>query len=251
MFEYALTSTADRTRSAWSLPIAAALHLAAGLLVVAASYVTLGVLPGPELPDEIVLLLPAPPPAGPAGPKPPRAPQVAAPARRDPQELTQPTAVPDRAPAAEPAPAPDEPVDEPTAGDFEGVPGGVEDGVSGGFGPGGPGSILGPTAGGPEASLATDEPLAIGGAVQAPVLIRRVRPDYPLTAKLARVQGRVVLRAVISDSGAIEDVTVAEGNPLLVPAASEAVAAWRYRPATLGGRPVRVWILVTVHFTLE
>ncbi len=206
-------------------------------------------LPGPELPDGIVLFLPAPPPAGPAGPKPPRAPQVAAPAPRDPQELIQPTAVPDRPP--EPMPAPDASVEEPPAGDSEGVPGGVEDGLAGGSGPGGPGSILGPTGGGSGSADATDEPLAIGGAVQAPVLIRRVSPDYPLTAKLARVQGPVVLRAVIDESGAIEDVTVLEGHPLLVPAASEAVAAWRYRPATLDGRPVRVWLLVTVRFTLE
>ena len=251
MFEYALTSTAGRTRSVWSLPFAAALHLAAGLLLIAASYLTLEVLPGPEMPDGITLYLPGAPPAPPPGPPAPRAPQAAPQAPRDRQELTQPTVVPERVPAADPAAAPDEPAAGEGAGDFEGVPGGVPDGVGGGRGSGGPGSILGPDGGGGGAAPGSDDPLAITGAVRAPTLIRSVAPDYPHVARLARVQGRVVLRAVIDELGAIENVTVVEGNPLLVPAASEAVSRWRYRPATLDGRPVRVWVLVTVHFTLE
>jgi protein TonB len=251
MFEYALTSTTGQTRRIWSLPFAAALHLAVGMLLVAASYLTLEVLPGPELPEGITLYLPAAPPAPPPGPPAPRAPQVAPQAPRDPQELLQPTAVPEHVPVADPAPAPDEPAAGEGLGDFEGVPGGVPDGVWGGVGGGVPGSILGPPGGGGGTAPAPNEPLAIGGAVQAPVLIRSITPDYPYAARLARVQGRVVLRAVIDESGAIENVTVIEGNPLLVPAASDAVARWRYRPATLDGRPVRVWVLITVHFTLE
>jgi len=250
MFEYALTSTAGRTRRTWSLPFAAALHLAAGLLLVGASYLTLEVLPGPELPEGIVLYLPAAPPAPPPGPPAPRAPQVAPQAPRDPQELTQPVDVPEHVPAPDPAPAPDEPAVGTGPGDFEGVPGGDPDGVWGGSGSGSPGSILG-TPGGAGTTPGSDEPLAIGGAVRAPALVRSVTPDYPNSARLARVQGRVVLRAVIDESGAIENITVVEGNPLLVPAASDAVEKWRYSPATLDGRPVRVWVLVTVHFTLE
>ncbi len=250
MFETALTSTAGRTRSFWSLPFAAALHLAAGLLLVGASYLTLGLLPGPEFPEEFILYLTPEPPPPPAGPPARRAPQFAPQEPRKPEDLVQPVTVPETVP--EPGPAPDEPADAIGLPDGEGVPGGDETGVPGGFGDGrGGGSILGPGGGTGPASPDPGEPLEIGGAVRAPTLLRSVSPDYPPAARLARIQGVVRLRAVIDESGAIEDITVLEGHPLLVPAASEAVARWRYRAATLDGRAVRVWVVVTVNFTLE
>jgi protein TonB len=252
MFETALTSTAGRTRSFWSLPLAAAVHLAAGLLLIGASYLTLGLLPGPEFPEELVLYLSPAPPPPPAGPPAPRVPQTAPPEPREPEELTQPVSVPETLPEPGPALAPDEPPVE--VGPFDGVggPGGDGSGVPGSLGDGrGGGSILGPGGGGGPEHPSFTEPLEIGGAVRAPTLLRSVSPDYPHSARLARIQGPVRLRAVIDETGAIEDITVLEGNSLLVPAATEAVARWRYRPAMLDGRAVRVWVVVTVHFTLE
>ncbi len=252
MFETALTSTAGRTRSFWSLPFAAALHLAAGLLLVGASYLTLGLLPGPEFPEELILYLTPEPPPPPAGPPARQAPQLAPQEPREPEELVQPVAVPETLPEPGPAPPPEDPADEIGPYDGEGVDGGDPLGVRGGLGDGrGGGSILGPPGGAGTESAASEEPLAVSGAVRAPTLVRSVTPDYPNSARLARVQGPVRLRAVIDETGAIEDITLLEGNPLLAPAATEAVARWRYRPAMLDGRPVRVWVVVTVHFTLE
>jgi protein TonB len=63
--------------------------------------------------------------------------------------------------------------------------------------------------------------------------IDRVQPEYPALAKLARIQGTVVLRAVISKHGTIEDLQPVSGPPLLVRAAVDAVKRWRYRPYLL------------------
>jgi len=66
----------------------------------------------------------------------------------------------------------------------------------------------------------------------------------------ARVQGAVVLRAVISRSGTIENLQVLTGHPLLTSAALDAVRQWRYRPYILNGEPVVVETQVTVNFLL-
>jgi periplasmic protein TonB len=69
-------------------------------------------------------------------------------------------------------------------------------------------------------------------------LIRRVQPEYPALAKQARIQGTVVLRAVIAREGSIQDLQVISGHPLLVQAAINAVRQWRYRPYYLNDQPV-------------
>jgi protein TonB len=82
-------------------------------------------------------------------------------------------------------------------------------------------------------------------------LIYRPQPAYPPMARAARVQGAVVLRAVISRSGTIENLQALSGHPLLIPAAIEAVRQWRYRPYILNGEPVEVETRVTVNFILS
>jgi len=82
-------------------------------------------------------------------------------------------------------------------------------------------------------------------------LIRRVQPDYPLLAKQARIQGVVVLRAVIGRGGRIENLQVLSGHPMLVQAALEAVRQWRYRPYILNDEPVEVETQITINFTLS
>ena len=82
-------------------------------------------------------------------------------------------------------------------------------------------------------------------------LIHRVQPEYPLLARQARIQGTVVLRAIISREGRIEKLQVVSGHPLLAPAAIEAVRQWRYRPYLLNDQPVEVETQVTVNFTLS
>jgi len=82
-------------------------------------------------------------------------------------------------------------------------------------------------------------------------LIYRVQPSYPALAKATRIQGQVVLHAVISRSGTIESLQVISGHPLLVKAAIDAVRQWRYRPYILNGDPVDVDTEVTVNFVLS
>jgi protein TonB len=75
-------------------------------------------------------------------------------------------------------------------------------------------------------------------------------PDYPPLARMARVQGTVRLEAVISTDGRIQDLRVLAGHPLLVNAALEAVARWRYQPTLLNGEPVEVVTEIHVNFAL-
>lgn len=81
-------------------------------------------------------------------------------------------------------------------------------------------------------------------------LIRRVQPVYPPLARSARVQGSVVLAAVISKTGTIENLTLISGHPMLVPAALQAVSQWRYRPYVLNGEAIEVDTQITVNFIL-
>jgi len=82
-------------------------------------------------------------------------------------------------------------------------------------------------------------------------LIYRVQPQYPALARQARVQGIVVLRAMISREGRIENLQVVSGPPLLVKSAIDAVLQWRYRPYYLNNEPVEVETQVTLTFTLS
>ena len=82
-------------------------------------------------------------------------------------------------------------------------------------------------------------------------LIRRVQPVYPPLARSARIQGAVVLFAVISRAGTIDNLRVLSGHPMLVPAAIEAVRQWRYRPYILNSEPIEVETQITVNFLLS
>jgi protein TonB len=81
--------------------------------------------------------------------------------------------------------------------------------------------------------------------------VKQELPTYPPMARTARVQGVVLLDADITESGMLENVTVIDGHPMLIPAAVDAVRKWRYAPATLDGVPVRSSLRVTVRFRLD
>jgi periplasmic protein TonB len=82
-------------------------------------------------------------------------------------------------------------------------------------------------------------------------LIYQVQPVYPPLARAARVEGAVVLAALISKDGTIENLRVIAGRPMLVGSAVEAVSKWRYRPYILNSEPVEVETQITVNFLLE
>jgi len=81
-------------------------------------------------------------------------------------------------------------------------------------------------------------------------LIRKVQPTYPGLARSARIQGAVLLQAIISKDGSIENLRLLSGHPMLAPAAIEAVKQWRYRPYILNNEPVEVETQITVNFSL-
>lgn len=115
-----------------------------------------------------------------------------------------------------------------------------------------PGDGLGDgTGGGGPDEAGAPEPRVITASVAAPELLERVEPEYPLPARVAKVDGQVKLRCVIHDDGSVEVVEVLRGHRLLRDAAADAVSRWRYAPATFEGRPVSVWLTVTVDFTLD
>ena len=82
-------------------------------------------------------------------------------------------------------------------------------------------------------------------------LIHRVQPEYPAPARQVRVQGAVVIAALISKEGTIENLHVLSGHPMLIPAALSAVKQWRYRPYILNGDPIEVGTQITVNFLLS
>lgn len=116
--------------------------------------------------------------------------------------------------------------------------------IPGGFLPGGTMPVAPPPA--PHAAAPTFRTsIMLQGS-----LLHQVQPIYPPLAKTARIQGPVVIEAVISKGGVIENLHVISGPPLLVKAALEAVSEWRYRPYILNNEPVEVETRITVNFTL-
>lgn len=83
------------------------------------------------------------------------------------------------------------------------------------------------------------------------MLVDRIEPRYPPAAIVARIEGPVKIKAIISREGRIKQAEVLSGSPLLVGAALEAIRQWRYRPYILNGEPVEVETQITVNFVLD
>ena len=94
-------------------------------------------------------------------------------------------------------------------------------------------------------------PTPVSGGVIEGYLIKQVQPTYPHIAQIAGVQGDVILQAMIDREGRIEQLQAVSGNPMLVPAALDAVGQWRYRPYRLNGEPVEIETQITVRFILS
>jgi periplasmic protein TonB len=94
------------------------------------------------------------------------------------------------------------------------------------------------------------EPIRISSLSEG-ALLRRVQPIYPPPARNARIQGPVVMVALIDTDGRIVKLRLVSGNPLLVEAAMNAVKQWRYRPYILNSQPIEVETQITVVFSLN
>ena len=140
-----------------------------------------------------------------------------------------------------------------SAGPVGGVVGGVPGGVVGGV----PGGVL-------SGLLTSTQSAPLLAKMQAPSkrirlaprtveanLIHDVTPTYPPEAGRARIQGAVVLLAVIGKDGSVQDLRVESGLPVLAQAAMDAVKQWRYRPYLLNGEPVEVDCRIVINFALS
>ena len=88
--------------------------------------------------------------------------------------------------------------------------------------------------------------------VVRPQLLFGPQPDYPEASRHLREQGFVVLQAIIGTDGRIQSATILRGvSPALDDAALRAISRWRYSPATLNRRAIRVYLTVTVRFALH
>jgi protein TonB len=95
------------------------------------------------------------------------------------------------------------------------------------------------------------KPIHLHQGIQPPRKIVDAQPVYPTLAREAHQQGVVILETVIDATGAVEQVRVLRGYPLLDQAAIDAVRRWRFTPALLNGQPVPVVMTVTVNFVLQ
>jgi protein TonB len=244
MFQSALLeSAANRGRRTLRFPLAAAaaLHGAAILAIVGASLWSPG--DAPSLPAQIVFETRVPPPSGGED----RA-HRAAPSRAVKRAFVQPVPIQQELAASQDPPEHSRETAERDdlsgdGGHRDGVPGagsgaGTEDGIPGGTGQ--------------EDPAGHDAIIPATSATEMPVLLVRRDPAYPEAARRLRSEGLVVLEAVISGTGVIENVRVVKSvDALLDMAAVRAVEQWRYRPATLNGRAVRVALTVSVRFSLH
>ncbi len=100
------------------------------------------------------------------------------------------------------------------------------------------------------ASLKTQSPVAMSADSADSSLLHRVEPDYPEAARQQNIQGSVVLEVHIGADGAVQDVRVASGPPLLAQAASDAVKQWKFKPHLVNGSPVEMQTRVNLNFRL-
>ncbi len=197
--------------------------------------------------QQLMTFLVAPPPPPPPPPPPAAAPVVKvvkAVSEIVEGQLRTPTKIPEKVAMIKEEDAPP-----PTMGG-----GGVVGGVPGGV----PGGQIGGVIGGIVSSTPVAVPkvvvpqrVRVSQGVTEGLLIHKVQPVYPPLARQARIQGQVVLTAVISKTGMIEGLKLVQGHPMLAPAAIDAVKQWRYKPYILNGEPVEVETQITVNFTLS
>ena len=95
-------------------------------------------------------------------------------------------------------------------------------------------------------------PIRVGGDVKPPEKIVSPSPQYTEIARKARIQGVVIVEAIIDKEGEVTNVKILKGLPMgLDNAAADAVAKWKFKPATLNGKPVAVIYNLTVNFRLQ
>jgi len=99
--------------------------------------------------------------------------------------------------------------------------------------------------------IASPQRVRVSQAVSNGLVVKKVYPHYPPEARKEHIQGAVVMHAIISKAGDIETLELISGDPVLSPAAIDAVKQWKYKPYLLNGKPVEVDTQIQVNFTLS
>ena len=94
-------------------------------------------------------------------------------------------------------------------------------------------------------------PRRLGGAIAPPAKLKHVDPVYPAIAQSARVQGTVVVEAIVDETGHVAAARVLRSIPLLDAAAGAAVAQWAFEPSFVDGRPTPIVMRTIVGFVLK
>ncbi|HYG98263.1 MAG TPA: energy transducer TonB [Terriglobales bacterium] len=244
MFEESLIESEKKikTRQGWTTVLSFSLQtLAVTILVLLPLIFTEAIPLTPESMTNLVAPPPPPPPPPPAAQAAPQVQETAAVTETD--ELRVPVKIPEKIAMIREAPA--AAAGAPPTGVVGGVPGGVAGGQMGGV----IGGVIGAT---PTAvpKIAAPNKVRISQGVSEGLLQKQVKPTYPSLAKQARIQGQVVLQAVIGKDGKVQNLQVVSGHPMLAGAALDAVKQWRYKPYFLNGEPVEVETNITVNFSL-
>lgn len=92
--------------------------------------------------------------------------------------------------------------------------------------------------------------IRVSQGVTQGLLIHKVPPHYPEDARRARLQGTVVLQAIVNTRGYVVELRVISSHPMLIDETLKAVSQWRYKPYLLNGEPVDFETQVTVNYTL-
>jgi len=135
-------------------------------------------------------------------------------------------------------------------------------GVAGGVGVGVAGGVAGaagydapppppPPPAGEGKGLVDPSAVRVGGGIKPPQKLVHINPEYPPDAKEAKVQGVVILDALIGTDGKVEQTKVLRSIPMLDQAAIDAVRHWEFTPTLVNGEPKKVIMTVTVNFTLQ
>lgn len=240
-----------KTNKTWSVLFSFAVQIAVVIVLILIPLIYTDTLPRTQLTSLLVAPPPPPPPPPPPAPAPVKVVKVI-PRQFDAGRLLAPKTIPKDIAIIKEEELP--PVAA-AVGVVGGVPGGVPGGSPGGI----IGGIIGSVGNAPpppppvkEAPKpATPQRIRVGGNVQAAKLVRQPKPQYPPLAKQARIQGVVRFTAVIGKDGAIQNLQLVSGHPLLVPSAQAAVKDWVYQPTLLNGEPVEVITQIDVNFTLS
>ncbi|MCP4663657.1 MAG: energy transducer TonB [bacterium] len=101
-------------------------------------------------------------------------------------------------------------------------------------------------------AIEPEGPIRVGGNVKPPVRVSTPKPQYTELARRVRLEGTVIVEAIINRQGEVTNTRVLKGLSMgLEEEAVKAVKRWKYQPATLNGKPVDVIFTVSVHFFLN